>query len=96
MPRAHTWLVMAALWTSMTALGAVPPSPWDIRMRRVEGAAAEVRRAAEDVAEISKIISHSSQLSNLTSLKTRLVSLNRLVISARLAVTVSREESERH
>jgi tetrahydromethanopterin S-methyltransferase subunit E len=64
-------------------------------MRRVEGAAAGVRRAAEDVSSTAKTISNSNSLSDIALLKTQLIELNRLVISSRLAVVVSGEESER-
>jgi hypothetical protein len=95
MPRATLWLLFGLLGTASAETPLVQPSPWDIRMRRVEGAAAGVRRAAEDVGSTSKTISNSSNLADLALLKTQLIELNRLVVSARLAVVVSGEESAR-
>ena len=66
---------------------------WTVRMMRIEGAAAGVRRAAESVEVSSKKISNNGYLRNLTQLKTELNKLNRMVISARLAVDVAKEAS---
>jgi hypothetical protein len=66
----------------------------DVRLLRVEGAAVGVRRSAERLAEISKKISDNGNLSNLTALRTELTDLRRMVISARMAVTVAIEEMD--
>jgi hypothetical protein len=63
-----------------------------VRLLRVEGASVGVRRSAERLAEISKKISDNGRLSNLTALRTELIDLRRMVISARMAVTVATEE----
>lgn len=63
-----------------------------VRMLRVEGAAVDVRRAAEDVEETLKIIHNSGSLNRFTALKTRLDALHRMTVSARMAVDVAVEE----
>ena len=83
-----------ALWLGIPAASAEPSqdvSDWDVRMMRVQGAAAGVRRAAEDVEVSAKKISDSGYLNNLTALKSQLNDLNRMVTSARLAVDVAEE-----
>jgi hypothetical protein len=96
MLRGVIWLSMACMGHS--ALAESPPvvSTWEIRMRRVEGAAADIRRAAEDVEETLKLISDSNSLSKLSTLKTQLQRLEVLVTSGRLAVAVANEESQRN
>ena len=64
----------------------------EVRLLRVEGAAVGVRRSAERLAEISRKISDNGRLSNLTALRTELIDLNRMVISARMAVSVATNE----
>ena len=63
-----------------------------VRMLRVEGAAVDVRRAAEDVEETLKIIHKSNSLNRFTTLKTRLDALHRMTVSARMAVDVAVDE----
>ena len=63
-----------------------------VRMLRVEGAAVDVRRAAEDVEETLKNIHDSGTLGHFTTLKTRLDALHRMTVSARMAVDVAVEE----
>jgi len=63
-----------------------------VRLLRVEGAAVDVRRAAEDVEETFKIIHNSGSLSRLSTLKTRLEALHRMTVSARMALDVAVDE----
>ena len=63
-----------------------------VRMLRVEGAAVDVRRAAEDVEEILKNIYDSGTLGHFTTLETRLDALHRMTVSARMAVDVAVDE----
>lgn len=67
-------------------------APWTVRMRRVEGAAVDARRAAESLQETAKKISNSDNLGHLPALKTQLEALDRWVISARMAVDVAKKE----
>ncbi len=83
-----------ALWLGIPTVSAEPSqivSDWDVRMMRVQGAAAGVRRAAEDIEISAKKVSDSNHLRNLTALKTNLDELNKMVTSARLAVEVAAE-----
>ena len=68
--------------------------PWTVRMRRIEGASVDVRRAAEDLQVTAKNISDSGNLSNIPALKTQLKALDRLVLSARMAVDVAKQETD--
>ena len=70
-----------------------PASEWIVRMRRIEGAAVDVRRAAEDLQETAKKISDSGRLGNIPALHTQLEDLDRWVISARMAVDVAKQEA---
>jgi len=94
----HAILFGIALSSLNPALAqdAAEPSEWDVRMRRVEGASAGVRRAAEAVQETAKSINDNGALENLPLLSTQLSELNKMIISARLAVSVSIEEAKRH
>lgn len=65
---------------------------WSVRMSRVEGAAEDARRAAEDLEETAFLISNSGRLSNFVQIQSQMDILNRLVISARMAVDVAAED----
>jgi len=65
---------------------------WSVRMSRVEGAAEDVRRAAEDLEGTALLISNSGTLSSFVQLQNQMETLNRLVISARMAIDVAAEE----
>jgi hypothetical protein len=94
MPR-FVWVCCAAMLWISTRISAGQTVPvMDVRLLRVEGAAVGVRRSAERLAEISKKISDNGNLSNLTALRTELTDLRRMVISARMAVTVAIEEMD--
>jgi hypothetical protein len=94
MPR-FVWVCCAAmLWSSTQIFAGQTVPVMDVRLLRVEGAAVGVRRSAERLSEISKKISDNGYLSNLTALKTELTDLRRMVISARMAVTVAIEEMD--
>ena len=69
-------------------------APWTVRMRRIEGAAVDARRAAEDLQVTAKKISDSVHLGDIPALKTQLEALDRWVISARMAVDVARQETD--
>lgn len=69
-----------------------PPSPTDVRMLRIEGAAVDIRRAAESIEETAKLISNSNSLSHLPRMETQMHTLHSLVLSARMAVDVAHEE----
>ena len=84
--------ICAMLLLSLPIKAESPPNPSDVRMLRIEGAAVDIRRAAEAVEETVKLISNSSSLSYIPRLDTELETLNSLVISARMAVDVSHEE----
>ena len=71
-----------------------PSALWAVRMRRVEGAAVDVRRAAEDLQLTAKNISDSGNLGNLPALKTQLKALDRWIISARMAVDVAKQDPD--
>jgi len=87
------WVSCATmLWASTLAYAKQNVSTVEVRLLRVEGAAVGVRRSAERLAEISGKISNNKRLSNLTALKTELTDLHRMVISARMAVTLATQE----
>ncbi len=65
-----------------------------VRLLRVEGAAAGVRRSAERLAEISKEVSDSGKLENLPALHTELTDMHRMVVSARMAVDIAIQDME--
>ena len=67
--------------------------PYEVRLLRVEGAAAGVRRSAERLAEISKEVS-SGKLENLPAIHTELTDLHRMVVSARMAVDIAIQDME--
>jgi len=85
--------VLLAIGPQASADNGDKATEWVVRMMRIEGAAAEVRRAAEKVEITSKKISDYEYLKSFTQLKTELDELNRLVISAQLAVDVAKAES---
>jgi len=89
----HSLLALVTLVIPHAA--AAPPdksAEWAVRMLRVEGAAAGVRRSAEKVEISAKIISNSGYLNSLPQIHTELRDLDRMVASARLAVDVAKEE----
>jgi len=90
--RRSFWPICAMLLLSLPINAESPSNPSDVRMLRIEGAAVDIRRAAESVEETAKIINTSNRLSHLPRLETQLQSLHSLVISARMAVDVSHEE----
>ena len=65
---------------------------WAVRMSRVQGAAEDVRRAAEHAEETAHSISNSGSLRDLVQYQSQLDTLNRLVISARMAIDVAAED----
>lgn len=93
----HAIVFGAALLSLAPAVAqdAAVPSEWDIRMRRVEGASADIRRASEAVQETANNISNSNNLRDIALLNTQLAELNKMLISARLAVAISVEEAKR-
>ena len=68
--------------------------PFEVRLLRVEGAAAGVRRSAERLAEISKEVSNSGKLENLPAIHTEISDLHRMVVSARMAVDIAIQDME--
>ena len=92
--------MVCATLTVLSIVGAQPALAdevtelWTVRMRRVEGAAVDARRAAEDLQETAEKISNSKNLGNLTAIKTQLEALDRWVISARMAVDVAKRETD--
>tara|TARA_B100000530_G_C15636685_1_gene360556 strand:+ start:244 stop:531 length:288 start_codon:yes stop_codon:yes gene_type:complete len=66
---------------------------WTVRMRRIEGAAVDARRAAEGLQGAAIKINSSKDLGNIPALKTQLEALNRWVISARMAVDLAEQEA---
>ena len=79
--------------SGMTSASADEPAgPWAVRMRRIEGAAVDARRAAEDLQVTAENISNSGNLGDIPALKTQLEALDRWVISARMAVDVAKQE----
>ncbi len=87
-------LLVLSLVGAPTASDNDVAAPWTVRMRRIEGAAVDARRAAEDLQVTAKKISESGYLGDLPALKTQLEALDRWVISARMAVDVARQEVE--
>jgi hypothetical protein len=86
-------LTLCAALGLATPTNAGPDVPAaSVRVLRVEGAAVDVRRAAEDVEETLKTIHNSGGLNRFTTLKTRLDALHRMTVSARMAVDVAVEE----
>ncbi len=65
---------------------------WAVRLSRVEGAAEDVRRAAESVEETALLISNSGELRDLARFQNQLDTLHRLVISARMAIDVAADD----
>ena len=90
--RHASWAVGALLALQATATAGPSAENVDIRMLRIEGAAVDVRRAAEDVEETARKISDSNHLNGFPTLKTQLDSLHRMVRSARMAVDLARDE----
>jgi len=91
-------LVLALIVLGIPQAAATTPeksSAWAVRMLRIEGAAAGVRRAAEKVEISSKKISNSGYLNSLPQIHTELRDLARMVASARLAVDVAKEEVDK-
>ena len=93
--RQARWVLCATL------IGLSPPvssggesGPFGVRLLRVEGAGAGVRRSAERVAEISTKISNSKRLYGLPALHTELNDLHRMVVSARMAVDMAIQDME--
>ena len=87
-------LFLGTLYLGIPTAAAEPTSTvsdWDIRMMRVQGAAADVRRAAEDIEILAKKISDSKHLNRFPALKTELDDLEKMVSSAHLAVEVASE-----
>ncbi len=65
---------------------------WAVRLSRVEGAAEDVRRAAESIEETATLISNSKELRDLPRLQNELDTLNLLMISARMAIDVAADD----
>ena len=87
------WVVCAAfLCVPTRARSTQTVSMMEVRLLRVEGAAAGVRRSAERLAVILKKTSDSGRLSDIPAVRTELTDLHRMVVSARMAVTVAIEE----
>ena len=87
-----TLAVLAFLHTT-PALADGEPAQWTVRMRRVEGAAVDARRAAEALQETAQKINNSGNLGHLPALRTQLEALDRWVVSARMAVDVAKQDS---
>ncbi len=90
--------IWAFMCLGISQASANPPesnSEWSVRMLRIEGAAADVRRAAEKVEISSKNISNLGYLHNFPQIHTELRELARMVASARLAVDVAKEEADK-
>ena len=86
------WAIAALVGFQSTATATPNVDTADLRMLRIEGAAVDVRRAAEDVEETARNISNSKYLNGFTTLTTQLDTLNRMVISARMAVNLAHDE----
>lgn len=91
----HRFLVgtFALFLQSASASPADNSVDWAVRMMRIEGAAADVRRAAENIEISAKKISNKGYLHNFTQLETELEQLNRMIISARLALNVAKQDA---
>ena len=87
------WALCASLLFASTSIQAdAPPSSLEVRLLRVEGAAAGVRRSAERLSDIAKKISDSKFLSDLPQLHNELVELRRMVIGSRMACEIAIKE----
>lgn len=87
------WAICALLLFVSTSIQAdSPPSTLEVRLLRVEGAAAGVRRSAERLSDIAKKISDSKSLSDLPQLRNELVELRRMVVGARMAGQIAIQE----
>ena len=87
------WALCATLlWVSSPLQAEPPTSGFEVRLLRVEGAAAGVRRSAERLAEIANKISNSGNLSNITQLHNERFELHRMVIGARMATEMAIQE----
>ena len=93
--RQARWVLCATLLSlSKPVNSSGEPNPLAVRLLRVEGAAAGVRRSAERVADLSKKISESRRLENLPSLHTELADLHRMVVGSRMAVDMAIKDME--
>jgi len=91
--RNFLWAVCAVvLPLSAQAQDSPEIGAWAVRLSRVEGAAEDVLRAAESVEETAFLISNSGELRDLVRFKNQLDTLNRLVISARMAIDVAADD----
>ena len=87
------WALCATLLLVSNSLQAEPPaSSFAVRLLRVEGSAAGVRRSAERLAEIAENISNSGNLSDITQLHNEGIELHRMVIGARMATEMAIKE----
>ena len=87
--------ILACICLLIPRASASPPeksAEWAVRMLRIEGAAADVRRAAEKIEISAKKVSNLGSLESLPQIHTELRDLGRMVASARLAVDVTKEE----
>ena len=93
--RQAQWVLCAAmLGLSSPVQSSEDARPYEVRLLRVEGAAAGVRRSAERLAEISEKINNSRRLKDLPAMHTELSDLHRMVVGARMAVDVAIQEME--
>ena len=80
-------LLIALTWPPSVAEDDV----WQVRVLRMEGAAAGVRRSAEAVGDLGIEIADSGRIQRLSELKAKVEILHRKVVSAQLAAEVLHE-----
>ena len=87
------WVLCATLLFASTSIEAQPvSSKLDVRLLRVEGAAAGVRMSAERLSDIAEKVSNSGTLSNLAQINNELTDLHRMVIGVRMATDMAIKE----
>ncbi len=86
-------LAFSVLLSAQPASADEDTDKWTVRMRRIEGAAVDARRAAEALQGTASKINNSKDLGELPALKTQAEALNKWVISARMAVDLAKEEA---
>ena len=94
MRQARLMLCATLMCISLPANSEGSKTSFEVRLLRVEGAAAGVRRSAERLSEISEKINNSGRLENLPALHTELTDLHRMVVGARMAVNVAIKDME--
>ena len=96
MRQARLALCAALICFSLPANSDGSPTSFEVRLLRVEGAAAGVRKSAERLSEIAEKISNSNRLENLPALHTELTDLHRMVVSTRMAVDIAIQDMSNH